>query len=137
MCSRFDDFEIMQMNRSGIRRIEVRDNSGKRPIGEIYGNKIQANSEKVFIAEIGPTRNGDRQRGKRQMFSFRRERDDSEIGWIETAKFEQSSSRIKNLLSAFKKSERSECTVWDGQLVSEVVDFRMMLASSILLDIDR
>jgi hypothetical protein len=71
------------------------------------------------------------------MFSFRRERDDTEIGWIETGRGTKPESRVRSLLEAMKKPLNKGPVVWVGQMVSDVVDFRLILVASILVDLNR
>lgn len=137
LTSNFTDFELVQSNRAGLRRIEVLGCDDGLVIGQVYGNKILTESQ-VFLIEHFENNESGRwnvlgRASTSEMISFRGERDHREVGWIEPPNDGHNKNSIVKLLGALRRASMPEEPVWCGVVDDDDLDLRLVLTASVLL----
>lgn len=136
LSNEFRDFEICQINSAGLRRIAATESDSRQQIGEIYGNKIICEDQTLIIDHVvGPSVSNRNARiawsGDPEMYSFRKNYDGTELGCIESPTRKVGrwpTSLISGIVKAFTSKET---LIWEGQLNSLELDFRLILAAAV------
>lgn len=136
LSNKFRDFEICQINSAGLRRIAATESVSRQRIGEIYGNKIICEDQTLIIDHVVGASSLNRKAriawsGDPEMYSFRKNSDGTELGCIESPTGNGGhwpTSFISGIVKAFASKET---VIWEGQLNSLELDFRLILAAAV------